>query len=73
MIHVYKTNVPNHHVVEWLKPELNAILSPQNWNFDLEDCDKIFRIDSNCQKQVYASIQLIKNRGYFCTELEDES
>lgn len=46
MILVYKTNVDNLVEVKKLKPRLDKLLPDERWNFDLEDCDNILRIDN---------------------------
>ena len=70
MIYVFKTSVSNKKKVRQLKPQLDKICSDANWNFDLDDCDKILRIDS--PKQIAETvIKLLKNNGYECVELTD--
>ena len=32
--------------MQQLKPYIDKIVPTKKWNFDLEDCDKILRIDS---------------------------
>ena len=46
MVYVFKTSVENKRPIRQLTPFLNSLLQPSKWNFDLEDCDKILRIDS---------------------------
>jgi hypothetical protein len=46
---------------------LNGLLPNSSWNFDLEDCDNILRIDSETE-----IMESILNNGTFdCTELEE--
>lgn len=47
MIYAFKTSVKTKNQVQKLKPDINTILPGKKWNFDLEDCDKILRIDSD--------------------------
>jgi len=70
MIYVFKTSVSTKRAVEQLKPLINKIIHEIAWNFDLEDCDKILRLDtcSNCSKSV---VQLLQEKGFECLELED--
>jgi hypothetical protein len=51
MIYVFKTDVSSVHRAGLLKPELDRLFPHCKWNFDLEDCDNIFRVDS----KVYTS------------------
>ena len=46
MILVYKTNIDTKSRVRQSQRELNKLLPDSEWNFDLEDCDKILRVDS---------------------------
>lgn len=69
MIFVFKTSVRDKIQVKLLKPYLNEYLLNSQWNFDLEDCDNILRINSkNCsEKQI---VELLKNHGFECIELK---
>lgn len=69
MIHVFKTSVKNKAQIKKLKPVLNLNFQDIKWNFDLEDCDKILRIESkkNITKKV---INLLKSHYFDCIELE---
>jgi len=69
MIHVFKTSVKNRTQIKKLKPVLDSNFQDIKWNFDLEDCDKILRIESkkNIGKKV---INLLKRYHFDCIELE---
>ena len=69
MIYVFKTSVTTIHDVEKLRPELDALSKSIRWNFDLEDCDNIFRIDSP-QHYPKSLIDLLTLYGFDCIELE---
>ena len=43
---VFKTSVKNKLQVKKLKPHIDKILPKESWNFDLDDCDKILRVES---------------------------
>ncbi len=54
-----------------LKPLLDRLIqTDEKWNFDLEDCDHILRVET---WSVLAStiIAVIENAGFRCEELED--
>ena len=68
MIYVFKTSVKRIKEVGQLKPHLNELLKQAKWNFDLEDCDKILRIESQTiiSEEV---IKLLQENGFECEEL----
>ena len=44
---VFKTSVSEEKDINKLRPVLNALTPPTDlWNFDLEDCDNILRIET---------------------------
>jgi len=69
MIHVFKTSVKNKAQIKKLKPVLELNFQDIQWNFDLEDCDNILRIESkkNIGKKV---IRLLRSHYFDCIELE---
>ncbi|AZB23416.1 hypothetical protein EG339_01630 [Chryseobacterium bernardetii] len=68
MISVFKTNVTNEKEIETLKPLLDTHLEITKWNFDLEDCDNILRIDS-FSEIAQPTIKILKDNGFDCQEL----
>ena len=70
MISVFKTSVSNESDIEILKPLLDTQLENSKWNFDLEDCDNILRIDS-LNEVGEQTIKLLKDYGFECEELPD--
>lgn len=69
MIYVFKTSVKNKKHVQQLSPFLNDLLQQSKWNFDLSDCDKILRIDSE-ENTVLKIIDLLNIHRFNCEELE---
>jgi hypothetical protein len=69
MVLVFRTSAKTKSDVIKLKPEINNLAPSINWNFDLEDCDNILRIESY---EVLPSqvISLFKKHQYECKELE---
>lgn len=69
MISVFRTSVLTWEDINQLRPHLDKL--PQNkWNFDLEDCDKILRIDSESEISEVI-VKLLEEKGYYCEELTD--
>jgi hypothetical protein len=69
MIYVFKTSVKTKRDVRVLKPRLNELLKPEKWNFDLHDCDKILRVDSQTDLS-HRIINEFKDSGFYCEELK---
>lgn len=69
MIFVFRTSVRTKMQARKLKPHIDKILPKAKWNFDLEDCDKILRIDFE-ENIVMKIIDLLKIHNHSCEELE---
>lgn len=69
MIYVFKTSVRTKRQVKQLKPHINNILQSQRWNFDLEDCDKVLRVDGE-EGIVFRVKRLLNDHRFDCEELE---
>lgn len=69
MILVFKTSITSKKEVSKLKPHLDQLLPNGRWNLDLEDCDKILRVDT--EDDVTAKIaELLNIHSFNCEELE---
>ena len=69
MIYVFKTSVKIKNQVKKLASVINTILPPDRWNFDLDDCDRILRVDSD-ENIVPVITDLLQGHRYYCEELE---
>jgi len=69
MIYVFKTSVKNKKHIRQLSPHLNNLLKKSKWNFDLADCDRILRIDSE-ENIGMKIIDLLNIHRFYCEELE---
>ena len=69
MIYVFKTSVKTKSQVKKLKPNINKMLPAEKWNFDLEDCDNILRIDSE-ENLVLKITSLLNIHKFYCEELK---
>ena len=68
IISVYKTDVNAKSKLRKAKPVLNRILLDSKWNFDLEDCDKILRVESYISFSEIL-IKELSQIGIHCEEL----
>ena len=69
MIYVFKTSVRSKMQAKKLKPHIDKVLPTAKWNFDLDDCDKILRIDSE-ENIILRIISLLNDHNVDCKELE---
>lgn len=67
-VEVFKTNVKSNAAARQLATRLQLLFPDSRINFDLEDCDKVLRIegDNICCKK---TIELLNADGYECGEL----
>ncbi len=67
---VFKTNVQAEEQVSKIKPVLSGVKLISDWNFDLDDCDRILRVVvSGLHPRFIES--LLEMCGFYCRELED--
>ena len=66
MIYVFKTSVDSKSKLEFATALLSELLPHALWNFDLEDCDNILRVDS----EIEVSEKILQNDIFDCIELE---
>lgn len=68
---VFKTSVATRSGVDRVHNLLNGLMHEnERWNFDLEDCDRILRVESFKIKACEVEDQL-KKAGFMCVELPD--
>ena len=67
---VFKTNVEDQCVAHQIILFLQQIFTQSRVNFDLDDCDRVLRVESRQESIEEAEIQLLVARwGYFCEPL----
>lgn len=69
MIFIFKTNVGREDL-EFLIPMLELLLNDSNWNFDMEDIDRILRIEGHLET-AESAVNLLEANGFYCEELSD--
>ena len=70
MVEVFKTNVQQHEQAEQLVSVLHGRIDFCKINFDLEDCDKILRVEGK-QVCVETIIEILNTYGLQCEVLTD--
>jgi hypothetical protein len=66
---VFATSVQSPDQVKALAPQINSLAGKGQWNFALDDCDKILRIVSDRVKSQQA-VELLRKFGFECNELD---
>jgi hypothetical protein len=69
MIEVFKTNVTNPQQADELIGLLHHLLPGSTINFDLDDCDRVLRIDHELVEPVTV-IRLLAENGVRCSVLQ---
>lgn len=67
-ISIFRTSVNSEDKIEQLKSLLNTIIGLDNWNFDLEDCDNILRVNYYSIMNNFL-IEEINKMGFECIEI----
>ena len=66
---VFRTSVTKRNQVRRLRPLLNRTLNGSGeWNFDLEDCDNILRVEAH-KLTAEAICSIVRMHGFRCEEL----
>jgi len=66
---IFSTSIEKPEQVNEVKPLLSSVPAISGWNFDLEDCDNILRIEADDVSPRYIETLLI-SAGFNCQELE---
>lgn len=67
---VFKTNVSSKKKVSQIANRLSSVPAIKQWNFDLDDCDKVLRIVTTGLNARFIE-SLLKIGGFKCEELND--
>ncbi len=66
---VFRTSVLGKGHIRTLRPLLNQVIDRNGyWNFDLEDCDNILRVETQ-SLQAHTISTLLEKNGFCCEEL----
>lgn len=73
MVEVFKTDVVKQSQARLLTDLICLAFTGYRATFDLEDCDKVLRISSECPEVCHAGIiRLLESFGYQAALLEDD-
>ena len=68
MIHVFKTSVKSEKQASMVGAFLNILLPYDSWNFDLEDKDRILRVETY-ELLPDTVVTILNSQGFECDEL----
>ncbi|MDG5492056.1 hypothetical protein [Psychroserpens sp. SPM9] len=69
-IHVFKTNINNDTDVKTIGTLLNSNPYIKNWSVDLEDIDRVLRIEARKQLHENDIVKHLNTKGFYCAILE---
>lgn len=69
MIEVFKTNVQEFSEAQMLVVLLRKHFPNSKINFDLDDCDKVLRVEGN-NLRIEKVMTLVTQKGFLCTVLD---
>lgn len=69
MVEVFKTNVADQDQAHQLIAQLKQLLPEYKINFDLEDCDKVLRIE-HTHVAIIPVVSFVRQQGFLCEVLE---
>ena len=69
VIEVFKTSVPDERSAQEIVAELRKFFPEHRINFDLDDCDKILRIEGDFVNVDYIT-QTLHEKGFDCSALD---
>jgi hypothetical protein len=73
MIEIFKTNVETEREARLLKSFLSELFPTAKITFDLEDCDRILRIEMGDEPaELLKAAEILAKNGFFCEVLPDE-
>jgi len=68
-VHVFATSVQSISQVRKLASDLNGGVGKGNWNFALDDSDRILRV-SSATVSAQVAIRILHEKGFECAELD---
>ena len=69
-IHVFKTNIETELDMNSIQFLLDSNPKIVQWSVDLEDIDKVLRIEASKNLREKDIIDMVKSKGFYCEELE---
>jgi len=67
-IYVFITSVNTQMDINKIKDDLDKLHSLTKWSFDLEDCDRVFRVETSL-KDPKEIMQILHEKGFYCKKM----
>jgi hypothetical protein len=71
MIEIFRTNIDGRYNADRMLWRLHKLFPQYRVNFDLDDCDRILRVQSPGAIEVEPIMSLFSQAGFACSVLED--
>jgi hypothetical protein len=68
MISIFKTSIESRQDLRRLAPYLKAVESDIQWTVDMEDCDRILRVESDADRTDQIAL-VLNSHGFLCITL----
>ncbi|MEP1034287.1 hypothetical protein [Ekhidna sp.] len=68
---ILKTNIRSQLQVNKLKPVFQKYEHIARWSVDLEDADRVLKVETNIDSEQSELIKLVRQQGIYCEELPD--
>jgi hypothetical protein len=68
---ILKTNIQNQEKLKSVKPLLNQHPLLIKWSIDLEDIDRVLRVEAQHNTKETEIVRLIRRLGFKCEDLDD--
>ena len=69
MIEVFKTNITERKAADKIVEQLGKLLPGSHVNFDLEDCDKVLRVECDWV-DIEKVVEYLNEMGHWCEVLD---
>ena len=68
MVSIFKTSIGSKHDLRKVAPFLNTVSDDLSWTIDLDDCDKILRVESGVDEADQIAL-VLTSHGFLCISL----
>lgn len=68
---ILKTNIKSQVQVNKLKPVFQKYEHIARWTVDLDDIDKVLKVETKVDAEQNEMIKIVQDQGIFCEELQD--